>query len=423
MVVSAVISVAILFWLSWKYAHRTAAVGEQTEVTADTAASILRALAALVLMGAMFVGLFVFPHAMVHFAILVGLFYLLPSVGVQRWGWFTFAGLLAAVLVYQADVREVWALTRDAARFREQYPLVALAPRLAYEQRPYVKTLDDTPLPLRAPRPDNPRLTVATHSDHDDHYFYWKVGGRRRHSLGVIHQAWKNQFENMMGFGLIRMRWIPSWRNDLVPLPAPPALYLSDEYASAGQLGDDRDAWFDFATDVLGLEPPSTPLETHFVSSLDFVNPVGWGYQPYDSEQTEVAGFQSHHFRHRPVMLDASTQAVDRWRIVKLQLVSLLKHDTPQVYLDDALPNMERLASEAVPTRDLDEFEGRALRELMAGNDLAVEESPERIRMLGSLRANKTCRDCHSATETSLLGAFSYELRLAPEVQATGELP
>jgi hypothetical protein len=77
-------------------------------------------------------------------------------------------------------------------------------------------------------------------------------------------------------------------------------------------------------------------------------------------------------------------------------------------YVSETLPNLEEL--ERFDTRSLDEFEARALESLRGENDLVVEETAGRIHMLGSLRAGRDCRLCHTVPRGFLLGAFSYVL-------------
>jgi hypothetical protein len=89
--------------------------------------------------------------------------------------------------------------------------------------------------------------------------------------------------------------------------------------------------------------------------------------------------------------------------------------------LSDELPNMERLAG--VPTRPLNDFEREALHKLRTEEDLVVRFSANTIRMLGSLRAGKTCLECHSVERGELLGAFSYELRRTPPAPAPAKTP
>jgi hypothetical protein len=62
------------------------------------------------------------------------------------------------------------------------------------------------------------------------------------------------------------------------------------------------------------------------------------------------------------------------------------------------------------PTRPLDDFERGAIDRLRSDEDLVIDDAPNRIRMVGSLRAGKDCLECHSVRRGELLGAFSYEL-------------
>jgi hypothetical protein len=80
------------------------------------------------------------------------------------------------------------------------------------------------------------------------------------------------------------------------------------------------------------------------------------------------------------------------------------------VYVLDHLPRMDQLAGDDVPTRLLDEFETSALARLRTAEDVVIDDSAAPVRMLGSLRAAKLCRDCHSVQRGELLGAFTYFL-------------
>ena len=82
------------------------------------------------------------------------------------------------------------------------------------------------------------------------------------------------------------------------------------------------------------------------------------------------------------------------------------------VYLTDRLPSMEQVRQGK--TRPLDIFEEAALPSLRDGEDLYIVSKNDTLRMLGALRATKTCQQCHDAQVGDLLGAFSYTLRPAP---------
>jgi hypothetical protein len=90
-------------------------------------------------------------------------------------------------------------------------------------------------------------------------------------------------------------------------------------------------------------------------------------------------------------------------------------HPNPVVYLTDTLPSMEQVRYGK--TRLLDYFEGVGLASLREGEDLFIAQKDDTLRMLGALRATKTCQQCHDAQVGDLLGAFSYTLRPSPAPQ------
>ena len=70
-------------------------------------------------------------------------------------------------------------------------------------------------------------------------------------------------------------------------------------------------------------------------------------------------------------------------------------------------------------------FEGRlpAIHNLLRcghGEDIVVEAKTNRIVMVGSLRAEQRCTECHKVQRGEVLGAFTYELlRRKPMAPAT----
>jgi hypothetical protein len=95
----------------------------------------------------------------------------------------------------------------------------------------------------------------------------------------------------------------------------------------------------------------------------------------------------------------------------KLELVSLLKFAGPRVYLLDHLPRMDQLKSDDAPTRALTKFEATALNPLRTKKDLVIKDEGNSIQMMGAVRAQKNCLDCHNVHRGALLGAFSYVLK------------
>jgi hypothetical protein len=141
--------------------------------------------------------------------------------------------------------------------------------------------------------------------------------------------------------------------------------------------------------------------ELHDGGLLDFVNPRGFGYV---KDRRHVAGFQSHAFSKMP-------GPVAQWEVARLELVGLLTHDRPVVYLSQKLPRMDELRD--APTRPLDAFEATALAALRNGADLHVGDGSDGDRFVGAVRSVKQCVECHGGERGALLGAFSYRLRPA----------
>jgi hypothetical protein len=151
--------------------------------------------------------------------------------------------------------------------------------------------------------------------------------------------------------------------------------------------------------------------ELHFYHNngmYDFFHAWTFGYA---KDRAHVAGFMSHGIRrwgqwyHEP----------KHWRVEHLQLIGILLHPNPVVYLTDRLPTMEQVRQGK--TRLLDYFEGVGLASLREGEDLFIAQKDDTLRMLGALRATKTCQQCHDAQVGDLLGAFSYTLRPSPAPQ------
>jgi hypothetical protein len=139
----------------------------------------------------------------------------------------------------------------------------------------------------------------------------------------------------------------------------------------------------------------------------DFLYPRGFGYV---KDRAHVAGFKSHGFRSDAY--PAWRSEYWRWSVQHIQLVGILSHENPVVYLTDKLPSMEQVRQGK--TRPLDYFEEAGLPVLRDGEDLFLASKGETLRMLGALRATKTCQQCHDAEIGDLLGAFSYAFRRAP---------
>jgi hypothetical protein len=155
-------------------------------------------------------------------------------------------------------------------------------------------------------------------------------------------------------------------------------------------------------------------------------------------DRDHVAGFVAHGFGFAPELMhpdfhivppappdrrDSRESHPARWKIGRLELVSLLKFDEPAVYVSENLPRMKDLAK--ATTRPLTDFERQALASLETGEDLVSVAATNDIYLLGAVRAVKQCTECHAAQRGELLGAFSYRLKRSPplKVPARGAKP
>ncbi|MBY0526360.1 MAG: hypothetical protein K2R98_23405 [Gemmataceae bacterium] len=335
----------------------------------------------------------------------------------QRWGLLT--GSLTVLLVstlYAADrFRE---RTWNVEEYRKKFPYVSLAGRLEYEASGYGEASELTDA-TRA-RLEGVEKLVAQEAA-------WHPRGK---SLKILHSDEVNAFVNRLGNGYVRTRiGDPTpfhWDRDEAPVIDLEKTHANEVDAFIKRPGNGKLR----AEDPSDLEPEYTPLpvqhqvkdapvwpspdmlmQFHNRGTVNFANVAGFGHV---KDREHVSGFQSHQFRHMP-QVDAGKkddQAKDRWVIRRLELVSLLMHEKPVVYISEHLPRMGEM--DRVPTRVLTPFEESALKTITKGEDLVAEASLTRVRMMGSIRAATQCLECHSVKRGDLLGTFSYELQRVP---------
>jgi hypothetical protein len=273
---------------------------------------------------------------------------------------------------------------------RERNPIVSLAPRLAYELRQPTAAATQPPLTLASSVESSLQHSEQLEDEVRGEYF-GRIG-----SLKSLHERSYDDFVRAAGFGVGRM-----------PLPRPgrvdrPALA---DIAFNGRSQPSEAEWLNHWNLPYRDGRGETPGDFHLLSRDDFLNPEGFGW--IKSRLVEVAGFVPHAF-HEPVRVEDKPP---EWTVKRLELVSLLKFDSPRVYVLDHLPRMDQLSGDDVPTRELDAFEESNLSRLHRQDDVVVESTIDATRMLGSLRAGQQCLECHSVQRGELLGAFSYVLR------------
>ena len=287
---------------------------------------------------------------------------------------------------------------------RERYPYQSVADRLSYEQRKANKVHAPGRPATIASLSGSARLQeLETQLSKGEQEASRRVRDLRQ--LHELHDSVVRRFINSPGFGVMRGIGPSEWTLRLPEVEPVPLLPDDDYFKKLGQ----------------GPQPASNPptaapagpsaeelrgerlWRMHQDGLLDFANPVSFGFI---KDRDHVAGFQPHQFSRMPSDPKVGSSV---WRVLSVELVSLLKHESPAVYLSKNLPRMEELRN--ARTRPLDDFEQTQLAALRKGEDLRVSASADHMRVLGSLRAAKQCLSCHDAERGDLLGAFSYKLR------------
>ena len=311
-------------------------------------------------------------------------------------------GPVLIVVEFQKSIRNIGDhRLREKVALRKEFPMESLATRLQYESA-YNQIQADTDIGEISTIVEQRLVSIENQSKDD-----W-----RSRDLQRLHDHETDEFLKNPGFGVIRMRGVH--KEDIELPESPPVLFNEPGRSFLPYVPDvsnsDAVPLADTSSYSLETHPDKNALTTYHDSGIsEFLAPIRMGYV---EDREHVAGFQSHRFDKAPPF-PASEPYRDKWRVVRLELVSLLRHKTPVAYLSKHLPRMDELAE--APTRPLNAMESLALSQLRREQDIVIENEPNTIRMLGSIRAGKTCLSCHSVRRGELLGEFSYELhRLKP---------
>ncbi len=263
-------------------------------------------------------------------------------------------------------------------QMRDDHPFESVAGRLEYES-----TKRDAPASAAATLTLDVEYRLNEFEKRQSHNW------RRRRALYAVHDESYHNFVAAGGFGVSRMRGAHESDVELPaanPIPTasdPLPIYEPDRPSSFFPLALRNDS---------AIRGPANQhlIDLHTTGAGDFLDSALFGYV---KDREHVAGFESHRFTQVPTLPAGDTES---WRVVRLELVSLLRYDEPRVYVSTHLPNMNELRD--TPTRPLTPFESQALEKLWREDDLVIDESENQIRMLGSLRAGK---DCLNATKSN----------------------
>lgn len=306
-----------------------------------------------------------------------------------------------------------------AEALRKKFPFESLTERLAYEKEQFGEPAKKTP----NEQPDVRSILG----------FY----GARGEGLRRIHSGEVAEFINRNGFGISRM---PEPSPSMFHLPDPKPLPLatisvSDDIHQEAPVSLPAD---EKAKSNIGrrIAMPSTERLKNYAqqTAWHFSSPWFWGYV---KDREHVAGFKSHAMQYVYPLVEAErapeqpTQGAEpspesakqdpNWKTANLELVSLLKHDEPAAYVSDNLPLMSELVKARV--RPLNKFEADAIASLKRGEEIVHRATTNRIEMVGAIRAQKSCTDCHYAPEGALLGAFTYEFIRVPTIEPAKPQP
>ena len=300
-------------------------------------------------------------------------------------------------------------LVKKAKTLRTEYPFESLAPRLAYEEGKAAKPSALSPAAQKSLHEKDEHHDAIRKSKHA-----W--GNLRRAALVELHGSEVQKFVAREGFGFARM---PSPTPSNLELPPIPQLALPSAEIDPPQ-GDPIARVPNSAAEAAGAVsdlPTNVKLSgLHANSESIFLEKGRMGYA---KDVDNVAGFSAHAFSRLPRLSEQDSwyaEPQEHWAMRRMELVSLLKHDKPQVYVSDELPRLDKEGK--TPVRDLGGFEADALTKLQAGEDVVTHATLNRIHMLGALRASKACLECHSVEHGQLLGAFSYTLVRDPLIKA-----
>jgi hypothetical protein len=268
----------------------------------------------------------------------------------------------------------IWSLTNYVALYMQYEEWKKQVPMESMQQR------------VPEPKSNNDEPTTQTEQDYTEIYRSYVQSARNR-SIVTIHNQTIAAFDRAAGFGAIRMIVIHPQAKDFLPDATPPVQQPAKYDPNIASLGEELQGEF---------RPKLSLL--HYKSSLDFANPVGWGYI---KSRAEVAGFQSHRFSKLP-------EADNGWKADRIDLISLLLHDRPVAYISESLPRMEDIGK--LKLRELDEFETAGLAHVRIFDELFIRGNQRHLRVIGSLRNVTECQKCHGGKVGDLLGAFSYNM-------------
>ncbi len=223
-------------------------------------------------------------------------------------------------------------------------------------------------------------------------------------ALQKIHDQAYEEFVRSVGFGAVRMITVD---RDRIDTPEIPTFGFEDDFDVESVVSADDTETMEWKSQLrVDDADHDDPNSYHFAGEADFLHPATIGFV---QSPKKAAGFLPHAFHLPRGTLYDRDLGYKTWVLQDLELISLLRFEEPRAYVLNHLPRMDHLSSDDIPTRALTQFELTSLQELKRDEDVVIKDSGDKLYMLGSLRAGKSCIDCHSVKRGDLLGAFTYK--------------
>jgi hypothetical protein len=291
---------------------------------------------------------------------------------------FALALVVLAFVAYSYFFVSKYEKLQQLQDLREQYPETSLESRLEFEQanRSEVGGTEALSQNLQV------SLRLNTFETRDSPVEeLWRVS-----ALSRLHSHFYEYFIATEGFGPARMAGMFTPNEKYFSFerhPRPLPIALGDEIETEADGEDLHDK-----------------VMTDFFKKESFGKIVG---------SKRAIGFEPHGPTDLKQEIGTAIENAATWQLTRLELVSLLRHNEPRVYVAETIPLMNEL--EDIPHRALNEFEAKALPQLETERDTVIKETLAGAVMLGAVRAGNDCLQCHNGPRGKLLGAFSYEFK------------